>query len=112
MRNLIFKTAFAATLTSLSFAPLAHADRQGGGGMMKVSFSATDVAALEWVRFKGIDADTVSFEYSWIKKAERGTEQVTLNKADFGAQSSELVQALLDSKTTREWTSVHAKIWK
>lgn len=109
MRNLIFKTIFATILTSLSLAPLAHADRQGGGGMMKVAFNASDLTSAEWVRFKDIEAGKVSFEYAWVSNANRGTEQVKIDKADFTSQSSDLVNALLKSKNSADWALLEAR---
>lgn len=109
MRNLIFKTVFATILTSLSLAPLAHADRQGGGGMMKVAFSAPDLTSAEWVRFKGIDSGKVSFDYAWVTNSNRGVENLTISREDFNEQTASLVQALQASKNTLEWALIPPK---
>lgn len=60
----------------------------------------------EWVRFKSIDGDRVTFDYSWIKSLSKGEEEVTMRKSDVGNQNEALIRALLDSKASAEWVSL------
>lgn len=105
MRNMIFNTLFATILGSFLVAPLAHADRQGGG-TLKVAFNVIDPRVADWVLFKGIDGDRVTFDYSRFEGAGHSLIQFSVTKSDLTAQAPELVRALLESKTGADWAQL------
>jgi len=105
MRNMIFKTLFASILGLFLVAPLAHADRQGGG-TLKVALNVIDPRAADWVLFKGIDGDRVTFDYSRFEGASQTLNQFSLTKSDLMAQAPELVGALLQSKSGADWVQL------
>ncbi len=123
MRNMIFKTLFASILGSLFIAPLAHADRQGGGtlraafeinpSMLDTMTIATGgdqigsgaVSTVEWVKFKKHNNDSITFDYSWAEKLGSGVTEVTIDRAELQSQHGDLVRALSVSKANGVWVS-------
>lgn len=111
MRNMIFKTLFASILGSLFIAPLAHADRQGGGTLraMNVKFDSTAFDILvpqkpaEWVRFEHLDGDKLTFSYSWYDGQRNGLSEVTLRRDQLKSESGDLIKALISSRADRSW---------
>jgi hypothetical protein len=112
-------------------APMALADRQGGGGLLvstgRVSidkwldFEARLVPVVvpdlnlanvnakpvsEFVRFKSAQGDQVTFDYTWIHGAQASSGQVTLNRAQISKENLEIVNALLKSKVSSTWTQL------
>ncbi len=124
MRNMIFKTLFASILGSLLVAPLAHADRQGGGTLramnlvqgpdMLDSIAISDIATAadiqlgfkEWVRFTQVESDKVTFDYVAANAPIATASRITLTRSDLESYGKGLAKALLTSKTDRSWKQV------
>ena len=114
----------------LAASPLAFADRQGGGGLLTsarvrvdkwIDFDASLIPAVipdlsladaktkpvaEFVRFKSAQGDQVTFDYTWINGTKASAGQVTLNKARLTEEGSEIVKALVESKSTNAWEQI------
>lgn len=128
MRNLFRNfTVFIVLLA----APMAFADRQGGGGLLATAgrvsidkwldFDArlvpvvvpdliiSDVATKpvsEFVRFKSANGDHVTFDYAWINGLQAAAGQLTVEKAQLSKEGAEVVKALLESKRFSGWSVV------
>lgn len=102
MRTMICKTLFAAILGSFLVGPIAHADRQGGG-TLKVAAKAFDTQFSQWVLFKGIEGDQVTFDFTGFQGTDHAVGQSSLRKADLKLQEPGLVRALLESKSGSAW---------
>ena len=128
MRNLLRNLTVCIVLFT---APMAFADRQGGGGLLvtagRVSIDkwldfdarlvpvvvpdlnisdASGKPVSEFVRFKSAKGNQVTFDYTWIVGAQKGLAEVTLDKAKASEQSSDLIRALLDSKANADWEAI------
>lgn len=128
MRNLIRNLAVCIVLFT---APMAFADRQGGGGLLvttgRVSIdkwldfdarlvpvvvpdlNLSEAAAKpvsEFVRFKSVQGDQVTFDYTWINGVQASSGQVTVNKAQLTKEGADVVKALLESRNSTIWTKV------
>lgn len=112
MRNMIFKTIFASILGSLLAAPLAHADRQGGGTLRQVSFNANDGFTYqpnngtEYVRFRYTKGDQVAFEIVSTSSENFVLAEVMMDRTELSMNHSALVRALLVSKKLSTWQTV------
>lgn len=128
MRNLLRSLTVCFVLLT---APMAIADRQGGGGLLvtagRVSIDkwldfearlvpvvvpdlnisdASGKPVSEFVRFKSVQGDQVTFDYTWINGSQAAAGQVTLNKAQLTKEGADVVKALLDSRSTETWQRV------
>lgn len=128
MRNLLRSLTVCIVLLT---APIAFADRQGGGGLLvtagRVSidkwldFDARLVSVVvpdlnlseaaakpvsEFVRFKSAHGDQVTFDYTWINGVQASSGQVTVNKAQLTKEGADVVKALLESRNSTIWTKV------
>ena len=127
MRHLLHSLTVCFVLAA---SPLAHADRQGGGGLLtaaRVSVDqwidfdtrllptvipdlnlteATTKPITEFVRFKSSQGDQVTFDYTWINGTKSSAGQVTLNKARLTEEGAEIVKALVESKSTSAWEQI------
>lgn len=128
MRNLLRNLTVCIVLLA---APMAFADRQGGGGLLvtagRVSIerwldfdarlvpvvvpdlNLSEAAAKpvsEFVRFKSVQGDQVTFDYTWINGVQASSGQVTVNKAQLTKEGADVVKALLESRNSTIWTKV------
>lgn len=128
MRNLLRNLTVCIVLLA---APMAFADRQGGGGLLvtagRVSIerwldfdarlvpvvvpdlNLSEAAAKpvsEFVRFKSLQGDQVTFDYTWINGVQASSGQVTVNKAQLTKEGADVVKALLESRNSTIWTKV------
>lgn len=112
MRNTIFKAIFASILGLLLVAPLAHADRQGGGTLRQVSFNANEQftyqpnSGTEYVRFRYTKGDQVAFEFVSTSSENLVPAEVTMDRTELSMNHSALVRALLVSKKLSTWQTV------
>lgn len=130
MKHIIRTTAFTLILASTLLSLEARADRQGGGTLITagrvsidkwLDFDArlvpvvvpdlniSDVATKpvsEFVRFKSVDGDQVTFDYTWINGVNASAGQLTVDKAQLSKESAEVVKALLESRSTESWQRV------
>ncbi|MBL7689029.1 MAG: hypothetical protein JNJ49_13430 [Bdellovibrionaceae bacterium] len=121
MRNMIFKTLFASILGSLFIAPLAHADRQGGGTLraMNVAIdqsqfemlsaqlpSGSFEASKEWVRFEKLDRGNLTFSYLYRDAVQVSLSEVTTDKLAMMREGSNLIRAVELSKSMTGWIAV------
>ena len=130
MKYIIRTTAFTLILASTLLSFEAKADRQGGGTLITagrvsvdkwLDFDArlvpvvvpdlnlSDVAikpVSEFVRFKSVNGDQVTFDYTWINGVQASSGQVTLNKAQLTKEGADVVKALLESRSTEGWQRV------
>lgn len=130
MKHIIRTTAFTLILASTLLSVEAKADRQGGGTLITagrvsidkwLDFDArlvpvvvpdlnlTEAAAKpvsEFVRFKSVHGDQVTFDYTWINGVQASSGQVTLNKAQLSKEGAEVEKALLESRSTESWQRV------
>lgn len=113
MRNLLRNLTVCIVLLT---APIAFADRQGGGGLLvtagRVSIerwldfdarlvpvvvpdlNLSEAAAKpvsEFVRFKSVQGDQVTFDYTWINGVQASSGQVTVNKAQLTKEGADVV---------------------
>ncbi len=113
MRNMIFKTLFASILGSFLVAPLAHADRQGGGTLRQVSFNANEGFTYqpnngtEYVRFRYTKGDQVAFAFVSTSSENFVPAEVQMHRAELTMNHSALVRALLVSKKFSTWQTVN-----
>lgn len=124
MRNMIFKTLFASILGSLFIAPLAHADRQGGGTLRAafvldpvliegagIQFDGAEILykrePATWVKFKSAKGDSVTFDYSWMTAQESGQIELTATRTDLVGGFRDLASAILKSKNVKDWQPVN-----
>lgn len=127
MKHIIRTTAFTLLLSTTFLSSAAHADRQGGGTLMTagivnvdkwldfdaqliptvipdLNFAGTDTKPVtEFVKFKSSQGDQITFEYTWINGAKASAGQVTLNKARLTEEGTEIIKALVESKSTNAW---------
>ncbi len=112
MRNMIFKTLIASILGSFLVAQPAHADRQGGGTLMQVSFAVNDGFThdarkySEFVRFHYVDGDRVAFDFFSTDSENFEPTKVTIQRAELSSRNSALVRALLVSKKLSTWQAI------
>lgn len=130
MKHIIRTTAFTLILASTLLSFEAKADRQGGGTLITagrvsidkwLDFDArlvpvvvpdlniSDVATKpvnEFVRFKSVNGDQVTFDYTWINGVNASAGQLTVDKAQLSKESAEVVKALLESRSTESWQRV------
>lgn len=130
MKHIIRTTAFTLILASTLLSVEAKADRQGGGTLITagrvsidkwLDFDArlvpvvvpdlnlTEAAAKpvsEFVRFKSVQGDQVTFDYTWINGVQASSGQVTVNKAQLTKEGADVVKALLESRNSTIWTKV------
>lgn len=130
MKHIIRTTAFTLILASTVLSLEAKADRQGGGTLITagrvsidkwLDFDALLVPVVvpdlnlseaaakpvsEFVRFKSVNGDQVTFDYTWINGAQAAAGRVTLNEAQLTKEGSEVVKALLESRSTEAWQRV------
>lgn len=128
MRSLLRNLTVCIVLLT---APMAFADRQGGGGLLVTAgrvnidkwldfdarlvpvvvpdLNLSEAAAKpvsEFVRFKSAHGDQVTFDYTWINGAQAAVGRVTLNKAQLTKEGADVVKALLESRSTEAWHRV------
>lgn len=130
MKHIIRTAAFTLILASTLLSFDAQADRQGGGTLISagrvsidkwLDFDArlvpvvvpdlniSDVATKpvnEFVRFKSVNGDQVTFDYTWINGVNASAGQLTVDKAQLSKESAEVVKALLESRSTESWQRV------
>ena len=130
MKHIIRTIAFTLILASALLSLDAKADRQGGGTLITagrvsidkwLDFDArlvpvvvpdlnlSDVASKpvsEFVRFKSVNGDHVTFDYTWINGVQASSGQVTLIKTQLSKEGAEIVNALLESKKSGHWKPV------
>lgn len=130
MKHMIRTTAFTLILASALLSIEAKADRQGGGTLITagrvsidkwLDFDARLVPVVvpdlnlseaaakpvsEFVRFKSVEGDQVTFDYTLINGAQAAAGRVTLNKAQLTKEGADVVKALLESKGSSQWRLV------
>lgn len=130
MKHIIRTTAFTLILASALLSFEAHADRQGGGTLISagrvsidkwLDFDARLVPVVvpdlnisdasgkpvsEFVRFKSVNGDQVTFDYTWINGVNASAGQLTVDKAQLTKEGADVVKALLESRSTEGWQRV------
>lgn len=119
MRNMIFKTLFASILSSLFIAPLAHADRQGGGTLRAIVGMSLDVpnfddmsvmkpkvydiVAVEKVRFISAKNNELLFLYSRQNMGASDVQEMSLTREQINFLPKNVLDALSVSKKADDW---------
>lgn len=130
MKHIIRTTAFTLILASGLLSFEAQADRQGGGTLITagrvsidkwLDFDARLVPVVvpdlnisdasgkpvsEFVRFKSVNGDQVTFDYTWINGVNASAGQLTVDKAQLTKEGADVVKALLESRSTEGWQRV------
>jgi hypothetical protein len=121
MKSIAIITA-SLILSLLSFA--AHADRQGGGGLIKafasahhlIEFSVSDSDKFdaahfsdEAILYRGSEDGTLYFEYKVREVGETYLAKVAVTKNQLGLDYPFLIQSLSASKSTGVWKPVLEK---
>lgn len=112
------------SLILLFLSSAAHADRQGGGGLIKafasanhlIEFSVTDSGKFEAAHFsseailyRGIKEGTLFFDYKLREAGETYLARVAVTKDQLGSDYPFLIESISASKAAGIWKTVVAK---